>query len=457
VPPPTSNFAFLSAHDAQLVQLGVRAEHYFRDDPATSLIKLRQFAELLSRIVAAHHAVLDERDSFDEVLRCLSYDRVIPRDIADIFHTLRKFGNDAAHEDKGSHGEALTGLRLARQLGVWFHRTYAKKPDFKPGPFIPPPEPADATAPLREEIAALKRRAEESEDAAARARQESEEHARARESIEDRLRQQAEDSRLWQQLAEQAEADKADLAARLAGLGAIHDAQRRELALSAALAVKVDDPAGLETIQAAAEHALPPEMAALVESGAEAAAKIDLDEAETRAIIDARLSDRGWEADTKTLRHGNGTRPVKGRNLAIAEWPTAHGPADCALFAGLTLVGIAEAKRRHKDVSSVIDQAERYSCGVAASADFVFAGGPWTGGQWGDYKVPFVFSTNGRPYLKQVETKSGIWHRDVRRPVGTAFEYDRVCRCRSNIRWAGRYVYLSRPDDACQDQGRNRP
>jgi type I restriction enzyme S subunit len=29
------------------------------------------------------------------------------------------------------------------------------------------------------------------------------------------------------------------------------------------------------------------------------------------------------------------------------------------------------------------------------------------GGAWGPYHVPFVFSTNGRPYLKPLETESG--------------------------------------------------
>jgi type I restriction enzyme R subunit len=31
--------------------------------------------------------------------------------------------------------------------------------------------------------------------------------------------------------------------------------------------------------------------------------------------------------------------------------------------------------------------------------------------------VPFVFSANGRPYLKQLETQSGIWFRDARKPT----------------------------------------
>ena len=30
--------------------------------------------------------------------------------------------------------------------------------------------------------------------------------------------------------------------------------------------------------------------------------------------------------------------------MAIAEWPTANGPADYALFVGTVLVGVVEAK-----------------------------------------------------------------------------------------------------------------
>jgi type I restriction enzyme R subunit len=55
--------------------------------------------------------------------------------------------------------------------------------------------------------------------------------------------------------------------------------------------------------------------------------------------------------------------------VAIVEWPTASGPADHALFAGLTLVGIVEAKRQRRNVSATIAQAERYSVGMATSAD----------------------------------------------------------------------------------------
>ena len=59
---------------------------------------------------------------------------------------------------------------------------------------------------------------------------------------------------------------------------------------------------------------------------------LNLSEAETRALIDEQLRTVGWKADTVTLRYNKGTRPTKGRNLAVAKWQTATGPADCHLF-----------------------------------------------------------------------------------------------------------------------------
>lgn len=163
-------------------------------------------------------------------------------------------------------------------------------------------------------------------------------------------------------------------------------------------------------MQAAAEATPRAAVQELVERGEEAVAKLDLDEAETRALIDQQLRDNDWDADTKTLRYSAGVRPVKGRNMAIAEWPTANGPADYALFVSTTLVGLVEAKRRRKNVSSAIDQSERYSTGIKDNSDFLTAGGPW-----GAHRVPFVFAANGRSYLKQIATESGIWFRDTRR------------------------------------------
>lgn len=141
---------------------------------------------------------------------------------------------------------------------------------------------------------------------------------------------------------------------------------------------------------------------------------LKLSEKETRFLIDEQLRKVGWEADTETLRYSKGTRPQSGKNIAIAEWPVDSsvckwGDADYVLFAGLKLVGIVEAKAIHKDVSSVIDnQCKEYSIGIKQEHSKYLIN------TWGEYKAPFLFATNGRPYLKQLETKSGIWFRDVR-------------------------------------------
>lgn len=139
-------------------------------------------------------------------------------------------------------------------------------------------------------------------------------------------------------------------------------------------------------------------------------------ERETRYLIDQQLRQVGWEADTESLCYAKNVRPVKGRNLAIAEWPTDstagnHGRADYALFIGLQLAAIIEAKAEHNDIPSVLDYQGRDYPRSIRSED-----APYQIGSWGEYKVPFTFATNGRPYLEQYRTKSGIWFQDLRSP-----------------------------------------
>ena len=82
------------------------------------------------------------------------------------------------------------------------------------------------------------------------------------------------------------------------------------------------------------------------------------------------------------------------------------------MFIGLQVVAVVEAKRHSKDVSGDIDQAKRYSKGYQIKENETFV----DGSPWGKYKVPFVFATNGREYLEQLHTLSGIWFCDVRNP-----------------------------------------
>jgi type I restriction enzyme R subunit len=78
---------------------------------------------------------------------------------------------------------------------------------------------------------------------------------------------------------------------------------------------------------------------------------------------------------------------------AVEEYPTKTGPADYALFVEGKLLGIIEAKKRAVGAENVLEQAKRYSKGVLNTI-----------GQWREYKVPFLYSTNGEL----------IFHLDVR-------------------------------------------
>lgn len=137
-------------------------------------------------------------------------------------------------------------------------------------------------------------------------------------------------------------------------------------------------------------------------------------EAQTRCLIDEQLRLAGWEADTQNLRFSKGTRPVKGRNIAISEWPTNSafqnkGYVDYAFFVGEKLVAIMDAKKMSEDVASTIDvQVKDYATHIKEEHLL------YTVGVWDGYQVPFLFASNGRPYLEQLRTKSGIWFLDAR-------------------------------------------
>lgn len=372
-PALSPNFDFLHRHEPRLVQLGTLAERYFKDDPCTCLIKLRQFAELLAQLTAAKAGLYeDDRESQRDLLRRLRDRNLVVGEVYAAFDQIRIEGNRATHEMVGTHRTALATLRYARRLGIWFHRNWGGDRSFKPGPFVPPPDPAQESAALQQELQRLRTEVERYQSAATQ----------------------------YQSVAASAQATAAEEAELRQLAETLLEEQDSELA-----AIK----AHLEALQAAAtEQPAPVQQETIAQAAAQ---PLDLDEAETRQLIDAQLRGSGWEADSLGLTYGQGARPQKHRNRAIAEWPTADGRADYVLFVGLQPLAVVEAKRRRQDVSGAIDQAKRYSRSYEIKGEETLPGGPW-----GEYQVPFVFATNGRPYLKQLETKSGIWFCDLRRP-----------------------------------------
>jgi possible type I site-specific deoxyribonuclease len=148
------------------------------------------------------------------------------------------------------------------------------------------------------------------------------------------------------------------------------------------------------------------------------AKKHELTEAETRQLIDQQLRDAGWEVDSQKLNNWTQkTEPQKGHNMAIAEWVLPNGQrADYALFKGLEFYGIVEAKKWDQDIVGQMAQPKEYSKEVPFRSDYRLVSN-----EMGDYKVPFIYTANGRPYLKQYQEKSGIWFWDARNHKESAY------------------------------------
>lgn len=375
-----SNFSVLSQHDEQLLRLGMLAEKYFADDPNTCLLKLRQLAESLTQLLAARSGLyVSPEETQYELLRRLLDSSVLPREVYQIFGEIRRAGNAASHDFSGDHRTALTALKLAWQLSLWFHRTF-KDAGYKSGPFIPPQAPTDKTA---DETADLRVELDRLRSALADYQATHSEVAEKLSATEARLREAQDEQAFWENMAAETEQAKLELEKSLAAQQSISANQPKDAFVK------------------------------LVNAANTAASAVQLDEADTRKLIDQQLRQAGWEADSVALKYNKGARPEKNRHRAIAEWPTESGPADYVLFVGLTPVAVVEAKRKNVDVSGALQQAKRYSRTFTPTADTTLPAENW--GSNAEYRIPFAFSSNGRPFLRQLATKSGIWFCDLRR------------------------------------------
>ena len=396
-PTPSPNFAYLAHHDARLVALATQAEEHFASDPAVTLVKLRLFGEVLAQRAAAKVALFVDREENQQRLIERLYEKnVISATQRSLFHDLRRIGNAAVHENAGDQREALHQLRMARELAIWFQRSFGNNRKFDPGPFVPPPEPQKPEAGLHEElqrlradVAARSQELEVAQKAIEEARKATDAEQAAKLTAEERAAKAREDAAVWEALAGEQ----------------VSKLEEQNKKLSAELAAA----------QARSKSMPPTELARTVAQAAQASEAIVLDEAATRRLIDKQLQARGWDVDSEQLTFERGVRPARAKNLAVAEWPTLadgkEGWADYVLFAGLQPIAVVEAKRKHKDVLGVIPQAKRYSAGYVIKGDEALA----PGAPWGVHRVPFLFATNGRPFLKQLKTKSGIWFLDARR------------------------------------------
>jgi type I restriction enzyme R subunit len=326
---------FLTESFPALEKMGSLAENYLYADPNACLYKMGALAETIVNYMFELDSLKPPAGNDNtqaNKVKILLREKLISKEINDIFTRIRISRNEAVHEGYDSFEECRALLEQTHTLAMWFMQTYGDD-QFEALPFVLP----------------------------------------------DDIRNQAD----YQKLLDENEKLSTELAK----------------AQAAALSKRVHTHVHLSERRRRAENAT---------------RNIKLSEREVRYIIDEQLRKVGWEADTFNLRYSKGTRPQKGRNLAIAEWPTdltvcKWGYMDYALFAGLELVGVVEANAdRHNILFAIDNQCREYSMGVKEEhLEYVI-------GRWGEYQVPFLFATNGRTYMKQMETKSGMWFRDAR-------------------------------------------
>jgi type I restriction enzyme, R subunit len=401
-----SNFSFLNEHSPIFYQLAEMAEQSFARDPNTTLIKLRQLGEAIAQDIAARCGIeFDEQTSQLDLLYKLQRDGQFNRDIFQLFHTLRIEGNKATHRFETKHKEAIDGLKIARQLAIWFHKSFGQQgKDFKAGPFIPPKDPSESLQNLHNQIENLKgqlleanQKVENNEQLNTLLQKEKEEYSELAFDMDSETKKLEEQiKKQEQQLSKQQK-----------------DFEKHIEQLKKELSDKSSKQSPQENIKKARI----------------ASQYLSLNEEETRIIIDQQLVEAGWEANSQTITWKNGTRPEKNKNKAIAEWPTTYNGqrnrADYVLFKSLTPIAIVEAKKENTNVAGKIPQAERYAKGFelisTMDAAWKLEGKtlPWHH-ETEPYFIPFVYSSNGRPYIKQIQEQSGTWFRDVRKNSNTA-------------------------------------
>ena len=97
-------------------------------------------------------------------------------------------------------------------------------------------------------------------------------------------------------------------------------------------------------------------------------------------FIDLKLQKQGWNI----IDFKEDLKLSMIDNIAVRELPTKGGFADYVLFVKGKLLGIVETKKISVGSKNVIEQAKRYSKDTLNGV-----------GIWREYKVPFLYSTNG--------------------------------------------------------------
>jgi len=107
--------------------------------------------------------------------------------------------------------------------------------------------------------------------------------------------------------------------------------------------------------------------------------KAELEWKTRKERIDKALA-RHWSI----VKHSSTLDEATLTNHAVIEYHTANGPADYVFFVNGQPIAALEAKKVSTAAQEVLGQAKRYSRGLVDGI-----------GNWGGYKIPFLYSSNG--------------------------------------------------------------
>ena len=121
----SQNFEMLRPNQPTLAGLGGFAEAYAHTDPTSALVKLRLFAENLTKDIYRDLRLPRlEQATFLDLLDNATFSYITPKVIRNKLHALRIHGNKAAHGEQITTDQALWLLREAFDIARWFFVQY---------------------------------------------------------------------------------------------------------------------------------------------------------------------------------------------------------------------------------------------------------------------------------------------------------------------------------------------
>lgn len=135
----SQNFEHLRPHWPDLANLVTHAERYVFDDPQSTLVKLRCFAELLVGVIYREFRLPSlATDKFVDRLQATVFVTAVESGILDKLHAIRRVGNTAAHDGVFAKGDSQWLLKEAHILSWWLLLTTAKATKADVQPFVLP-------------------------------------------------------------------------------------------------------------------------------------------------------------------------------------------------------------------------------------------------------------------------------------------------------------------------------